>query len=97
MSDWRRVSDEMPPDGRTVLAYFTNGLGKGRRIRATYYGARQLPVNDDTDIDEQDYDEATDTYFCPAGWYETNEYEDVSWRVADPVTHWMPLPDPPKE
>lgn len=35
------------------------------------------------------------TEYCPAGWYETNECEEVYFRVTDPVTHWMPLPDPP--
>lgn len=44
------------------------------------------------------YDEARDDYMVNPGWYERiynwDDYGAV-W-IADTVTHWMPLPSPPK-
>jgi hypothetical protein len=57
-----------------------------------YAAAKTLEAADDED---GEYDEERDAYFVKPGWYETNEYEEVHWAVHDPVTHWMPLPEPP--
>nr|DAN57097.1 MAG TPA: Protein of unknown function (DUF551) [Caudoviricetes sp.] len=46
------------------------------------------------------YDEETDDYIIPEGWWEKRHYNDDDTRnlqVDDFVTHWMPLPEPPKE
>lgn len=53
-----------------------------------------------------DYDKETDTTYVPKGWYEYHEYgnieeDGVALIGSDPylveeVTHWMPLPEPPK-
>lgn len=46
------------------------------------------------------YDEETDDYIIPEGWWEERHYNDDdtrNLRVDDFVTHWMPLPKPPKE
>jgi hypothetical protein len=32
-----------------------------------------------------------DCYYKGWGWYEKK-----MWQMQDPVTHWMPLPNPPK-
>lgn len=44
-------------------------------------------------------DEDSDDYFVNPGWYESchNWDEYSAFRVADKVTHWMPLPAPPGE
>lgn len=47
------------------------------------------------DID-MNYDEEADAYIIPEGWWESVEYEDEFNAVDDFVTHWMPLPEPPK-
>ena len=47
-----------------------------------------------------DYDEDTDRFLIPQGWWEYRHYnpDDVFNNcVDDVVTHWMPLPEPPKE
>ncbi len=46
------------------------------------------------------YDESEDEYYVPEGWFERienwDDYTDIA--VGDYiVTHWMPLPEPPKE
>lgn len=46
------------------------------------------------------YDEETDDYIIPEGWWEERHYNDDDTRnlqVDNFVTHWMPLPKPPKE
>lgn len=45
------------------------------------------------------YDETTDDYFVPEGWWENRQFcpDDVYNNPVDcAVTHWMPLPEPPK-
>ena len=95
MMEWKNAFEELPPPNVPVLAFIPayGGGDKNRRIRAMYAPAKTLEVSDDADGGE--YDESTDTYYCEAGWYETNEYEDTHWSVGDRVTHWMPLPPPP--
>lgn len=46
-----------------------------------------------------EYDEETDEYYLKEGWYEVirNWDEYGSAVIGDFVTHWMPLPEPPKE
>lgn len=46
------------------------------------------------------YDEETDDYYIPEGWWENRQFnpDDVYNNPVDcAVTHWMPLPEPPKE
>ena len=58
------------------------------------------------DNEYSDYNEEEDIYVVPCGWYEYHEYgnteEDGIGIISDDgclrdkVTHWMPLPEPPK-
>jgi hypothetical protein len=45
-----------------------------------------------------EYNEETDEYYLEEGWYEEinnwDEYSSIA--INDTVTHWMPLPEPPK-
>ena len=46
------------------------------------------------------YDEEADDYYIPEGWWENRTFnpDDVYNNPVDcAVTHWMPLPEPPKE
>ena len=45
-------------------------------------------------------DEESDDYYIPEGWWENRKFnpDDVYNNLIDcAVTHWMPLPEPPKE
>ena len=49
---------------------------------------------------EENYDEDRDDYRVPEGWFEEllNHIDDYNCvAIGDTVTHWMPLPEPPKE
>lgn len=95
-SSWIKCSDQMPKPGISVLAFVQAERDDGklwtRRIRAQYAAEGTLEAADE---EEGVYDEKRDAYFVAPGWYETNEYEEIHWCVHDPVTHWMPLPEPP--
>jgi hypothetical protein len=67
---WIRVDDRLPEPGKTVLATYKNRLGKLRRIRAQYIAPKTREQNVEHDELEGEYDEATDTYYWTAGWYE---------------------------
>ena len=100
-SQWVAVSERMPDAGRTVLAFYLNRLGKARRIRAVYIAEKTREANDyDFSGDECGgcYDEDTDTYYWPAGWYERIDNWDEYSHVAvteGAITHWMVMPEGP--
>lgn len=96
---WIPVSERLPESERTVLAFYLNSHGKGRRVRAEYIAAKTKSADDGWDSDEPaDYDEQADEYFWPADWYEVmDNWDDLTHMVIHEgeVTHWMPLPAAP--
>lgn len=93
--DWIETKNKLPESGVPVLIASRNSAGNPRRLRAIYATPLTLPLHVDCADERADYDEETDEYYCPVGWYENNEYDEVNWRVEGEVTHWMPLPDLP--
>ena len=91
---WIRTQERLPASGALVLAYYLNSANRGRTVRAHYAAPKSEEAPWENDFGE--YDEATDTYWCPEGWYETNENEETHWMIVETVTHWMPLPNPPE-
>ena len=96
MNAWIDSAEQKPESGIPVLVAVTSGNGSRtyrRILRAEYAAPKTLLAYDDLG----EYDEAADEYYCVEGWYESNEYEDVHWRINDAVTHWQPLPKWPEE
>jgi hypothetical protein len=92
MSAWR---DGVPDGPDFVLACVESDRGRRAVIRASYARQYEL-VSSPESIDEHcDYHEEQDEYFVPEGWYESNEFEEINWRVEGEVIGWMPLPSPP--
>ena len=95
---WTSVAKALPKSGVKVLACYRNRLGNLRRIRAMWTAAKTEEA--DSDDAHEEYDEATDTYYVPEGWYECidnwGDYSSVAVTEGE-VTHWMPLPQPPIE
>lgn len=95
--NWIKVSDCMPENGKKVLLTYKNECGNWRRICGMYIAEKTMESVSDSDISE--YDEETDTYYDPAGWYEIIEnWEEYSYvAVTEPVTHWQELPPYPED
>lgn len=95
---WISVEERLPEPGVYVIAYYKNELGMDRRIRAEYSDGHSLLISGEMDWsgDWANYDEEEDEYYCPEGWFEANEFEEIHYQVDGNVTHWMPLPEPPR-
>jgi len=91
---WIEVKSNLPKPGVPILAFGLNGYQKRRTLRAFY--APRFTIEDDNEHEAAEYCEEKDNYFLHEGWYENNEYEEVHWMIDFPVTHWMPLPEPPE-
>jgi hypothetical protein len=94
---WVPVTERLPDSGKVVLACYTNRAGRVRRIRAEWVAEKSREANsEDSDIGV--YDEATDTFYDPPGWYEKidnwGDYSSVAVCEGE-VTHWMDMPAAP--
>lgn len=100
---WIPVTERLPEHGVHVLAAcrvkYVGGGGRSYVCDAFYSGRFKEQRSTEYDDIELDYDEETDEYYLPEGWWEVirnwDEYGFVG--IADFVTHWMLLPEPPKE
>lgn len=90
---WISCAERMPASGVNVLAYFRNSYGSDRRIRAFWAAPRSIEACEEDNCGA--VEETDDGDFLRSGWYESNENDEISYGVSDPVTHWMPLPPPP--
>ena len=89
MAGWTTLPGQMPEPNTPVLL----DIGKKFTIRALW--AEKHTVRVGTDVDDWgEYDEETDEYYCPEGWYEWNEHEEVHWAVSETPRAWRELPPP---
>jgi hypothetical protein len=95
---WIPVWDRFP-DG-IVLAHYRNHYGTSRTIRAQYIAPFTVEAGPEQETDCCIYSEQDDCYYLEEGWYELidnwGDYSSVAVTEGT-VTHWMPLPDAPKE
>ena len=88
---WQPI--ETAPERKKVLVSWVNALGNRRTAMASYWPAGQLEMADDVPEDAVN-EEGTNT---DAGWWEESEgNDDAMFRLVENMTHWMPLPEPPK-
>ena len=86
---WTTLPGQMPEPNTPVLL----DIGKKFPIRALWAEKHTVRVGNDVD-DWGEYDEETDEYYCPEGWYEWNEHEEVHWAVDETPRAWRELPQP---
>ena len=103
---WISVDEKLPePETRVLVCAETRcGDKTYRHITAGMYEDGNIWREDSSwnfnDFDNLDtYDEEQDDYKIPKGWWEYTIYnsDEGNYPIDDFVTHWMPLPQPPKE
>lgn len=101
---WISVKDKRPENGVHVLLcceiHRCGGEIAGKYVCDGYYAeANKIIAGGFPDDCDCEYSEEDDEYYLCEGWYEViknwDDYNSVA--VGDFVTHWMPLPDAPKE
>lgn len=60
-----------PPKNKPILINILDYKQESKIIKAVYFGEKKIVAA--FDFDEGEYDEQTDTYYCPEGWYESDK------------------------
>lgn len=101
---WHRVEDGFPDDEVPVLAILHNTYGRNVVLKLFHIGHHKRTTEEygwQEYEGETEYDEENDCFWIPEGWWESNYHEDnLNWEINETdgtITHWMPLPEPPKE
>ena len=98
---WISVEERLPEPETQVLI-----LAKRRNFTIITNGIHEDGTLNTEDSDwhwydnDFEYDEENDAYIIPEGWWEYKHYngdDEYNHAIDDKVTHWMPLPEPPKE
>lgn len=103
-NQWINVKDRMPENEVDVLICAQRRYYKGGTIpvvSTAFYtdgkmNTEESGYNWDLGNVDMEYDEEVDAYIVPEGWWESVRYGEEFSAVDDFVTHWMPLPQPPK-
>lgn len=95
---WKPI--ETAPKDAPLLVACATPSGKLVRLIAVFCSKHTQEASDEyIDADWCDYDETTDTYYCPEGWYEQirnwDELSAVHISDMKPVL-WQQLPELPE-
>ena len=95
---WRPIATA-PKDGTDVLIHYVTEHGRHVRCIAHWTAANTVESSYNNDDDVGEYDEATDAWYVPEGWYENlynwDEYRSVFIHEGKPDS-WQPMPNPPE-
>ena len=102
VQEWIPVTERLPESGVHVLLCCEVRYGgeiAGKYVCDGYYAeANKIIAGGFPDECNCEYSEEDDEYYLCEGWYEVvKNWDDFnSVAVEDFVTHWMPMPNPPK-
>jgi hypothetical protein len=103
VQEWISVTERLPESNKIVLASaVSKTFGYRHTLMVAHIGHHEATTEDDgwreCEVDTE-YDEEKDCFWIPECWWEVNSVEDNGNWIIDSdyeVTHWMPLPQPPK-
>ena len=103
VQQWIPVTERLPESEKIVLVSAkSKTLGYRHTLMVAHIGHQEFTTEEygwQEYEGETEYDEENDCFWIPECWYEVNSVEDNGNWVIDSdydVTHWMPLPEPPK-
>jgi hypothetical protein len=97
-TDFWKPATETPPKDVPLLIRICYPQGGVEFRLAMYFSAKKHIADTDYDTEWCEYDEETDTYFCPEGWYEKGaSHEDITWWAMcgsglAGITDWAAIP-----
>lgn len=96
MSEWNSI--ESTPNDKRLLVLCERSNGTKVVVIGVYCSKFSQEASDELAGDDWcDYDEKTDTYYCPEGWYERIEnWDELSAVAFDSrltVIGWLPIPN----
>lgn len=97
---WVSVEERLPDAEKEVRLFCVTPNGYKYQCQGFYVPPGMRRDDSDYSWDWEccdQYDEDSDDYFVNPGWYESSHNWDVysAFGIADKVTYWMPLPEPP--